>query len=95
MCTARPQAKSQAKPGQNRPGQAKPKSWLAHGFGPAWGLSKPKPSRQATALTWMYIYNFTYFEFGILENLSTFGLNITTVTTLKLPSSTSFLFQTY
>ena len=45
MCMARPQAKSQAKPGQ-----AQPKSRPAHGFGLAWGLSKPKPSCQATAL---------------------------------------------
>ena len=50
MCMAQPQAKSQAKLGQNRPGQAQPKSWPAHGFGLAWGLSKPKPSHQAMAL---------------------------------------------
>jgi hypothetical protein len=49
LCLARPQARSQAKPGPNRPGQAKPKCWLHGGFGRACISEKPKPSHEAPA----------------------------------------------
>jgi len=38
-----PEAKSQAEPGQKKPGWARPKLWPELAFGPAWVLGKPKP----------------------------------------------------
>lgn len=46
MCRLRPEARSQAKPGQKKPGQAGPEGWPEGGFWPgsafwkakAWGL---------------------------------------------------------
>ena len=49
MCLARPEAASRAKPGPNRPSQAKPCRRLFGGFGPAWGSEKPKAAAQAVA----------------------------------------------
>ena len=46
----RPEAKSRAKPGQKKPGQARPKLWPELAFGPAWVLEKPKPLAWAGAL---------------------------------------------
>ena len=43
MCRLRPEARSRAKPSQNKPGQAGPNLWPETAFGPAWILGKPKP----------------------------------------------------
>jgi hypothetical protein len=50
ICWLRPEAKSQAKPGQKKPGQAGPKVWPELAFGLAWVLEKPKPLAWAGAL---------------------------------------------
>jgi len=50
MCRLWPEARSRAKPGPKKPGQAGPKSWPELAFGPAWVLGKPKPLAWAGAL---------------------------------------------
>ena len=49
MCQLRPEARSQAKPSQKKPGQAGPDFWLEPAFGPAWDIEKPKPLAWAPA----------------------------------------------
>ena len=43
-------ARSRAKPGQKKPGQAGPDLWPETAFGPAWDIGKPKPLAWAPAL---------------------------------------------
>jgi len=50
MCRLRPEARSRAKPSQNKPGQAGPDLWPETAFGPAWILGKPKLLAWAPAL---------------------------------------------
>ena len=44
MCWLWPEARSQAKPGQKKPGQAGPNLWPETAFGLAWILSKLEPA---------------------------------------------------
>ena len=59
MCRLRPEARSRAKPGQKKPGQAKPFTWPEVAFGPAGDFRKPKPP--AWALAFVGIYESTIF----------------------------------
>ena len=49
MCRLWPEARSRAKPGQKKPGQAGPDLWPEPAFGPAWDMKKPKPLAWAPA----------------------------------------------
>src|SRR5258707_11249482 len=54
MCLAWPQARSQARPGPKKPGQAGPKPSSGHKFWPGFGFpkaqAKPRPGPKAKAL---------------------------------------------